>query len=175
MKLKQYLTESVQAAFFISPNGKIVYCGTTHIGLIIKHPEKFGLKKNDILKIHNKYKEKIGQEGNAREEIIRHLVDKGWIRIRRYPNKMWSINIDRLNKKVKNYLQGWANKVLKGIQGFKEVDKYMPVRIMPLASSDMSIVSKSFTVDDIANDILIGEAIKFKLIETKIEDFEDLA
>lgn len=171
MKLEQYLTEAnVQAAFFISPTGKIVYCGRTHINLINKYPEKFGITRDDIIRIHNKYKERLGQEGNAREEIIRDLVDKGWIRIRRYPNKMWSININRLNKKVKDFLHGWANKVLKGIQGFKEADKYMPVRIMPLASSDMSIVSKSFTIDDIAKDALIKEAVKFELVEAKIED-----
>jgi len=176
MKLKHFLAEgNVQAAFFISPTGKIVYCGKTHIDLINKYPKKFGFTKDDIIRIHDKHKEKIGQEGNAREEIIRDLVDKGWIRIRRYPNKMWSININKLNKKVKDFLHGWANKILKGVQGFKEADKFMPVRIMPLASSDMSIVSKSFTVGDIANDVLIGEGVvDFGLTETEIEDFEDL-
>ena len=89
---------------------------------------------------------------------------------------MWSININKLTRRVKDYLHDWANKVLKGVQGFKEADKFMPVRIMPLASSDMSIVRKQFTVDDISKDVLIGEAklVKHKLVEAEIEDFEDL-
>lgn len=160
----------VIAAFFISPTGKIIYAGARHIDMVLKQPKKFGVSKEYIQKIYEKHGEKLGIEGNAREEIMIKIVNKGWIRIRRYPNVTWSINISRMNKRVKDFLYQWANKILKGIQGFRERDKYMPVSVVSLAGD----FSGNYTVDDISKDIFVTENIEFELIESNIEELPDL-
>jgi len=83
--------------FFISPVGKLIPVGGngTHIGTVIAHPSKFGLKKADIEKAYKKHKERLGIEGDAREEILKRLTKKGWIRLRRYP-QYWSIQFARM-------------------------------------------------------------------------------
>jgi len=77
----------------ISPNGEIVSVGDTHIDAIIKNPSKFGLSASEIEKTYEKYNEPMGIEGKAREEIIINVVKRGWIRVRRYRNDGYSVNI----------------------------------------------------------------------------------
>jgi len=72
MKFKNYITESnISAAFFISPKGELVTTKGTHIDTIIKYPKKFGVTKEYIEGVYDKYDEKIGQEGSARRVIIK--------------------------------------------------------------------------------------------------------
>ena len=158
MRLQTYITEaSIDAAFFISPYGDIITADISHIATVIKYPKKFGVTKEYIERIYNKHNEKLGTEGNAREEILKELMSDGWIRIRRYPNKFWSVQVNKVNKKVKDYLYDWSKKILKGIGGFREQDKYMPVKIMPLSSNSYADV-KMLPVDKIAHDALYNES-----------------
>lgn len=161
---------------WISPRGEIMMDASgTHIGIVMKSPEKFGLNTGDLKKIYTKYSETFSPdvEGKAREEIIVGLVDQGFIRLRRYPNKFWSINIKRLDKKVKDYLFDWANKVLDGLGSYKEKDKYMPVKLDLIDGS----FGKSITVQSIANDVLFeGEIFDINnslILKESIYDFED--
>ena len=76
-----------------------------------------------------------------------NLINMGWVRIRRYPNKGWSITIDSLTPGKKDIICQWANLVLSGINGFKEIDPYMPVNIV--AVDDGALINH--TVNEIAN------------------------
>lgn len=116
-------------AYWISPKGEIMVVQRgKHISDVIAYPEKFGFNKEFIEYVYNFYNEKIGTEGKAREQIMITLFNKGWVRIRRYKN-FWSINVKRLAGKTKDYVTIWAKKVLKGLNGFKEDDYYIDVKI----------------------------------------------
>ena len=154
MRLEKYIEEglgSFKKAYFISPSGKIIDCETSHISKIIENPKIFGYTKDYIEKIYDKYNEPIGHEGKAREKIILDLLQKGWIRLRKYKN-FWSVNINKMTKKVKDYLQKWAENVQTNLFGFKERDKFIPVKITGSNYKD------EFELNKIANDILYNES-----------------
>jgi hypothetical protein len=84
----------------------------SHISDVIYHPEKFGITKEEIENAYKKYGEKLQTEGKAREELIRKVSEKGWIRVRHYTGRKdyWSIQFDVYNKRKKdlaNFLH-WA-------------------------------------------------------------------
>lgn len=85
--------------YFISPKGDFINIDDTHINSIINYPEKFNLNRNYIDSVYKKYGETVGQEGEAREEIIKNIIEKGWIRVREYANQYWSLQLYRLNKR----------------------------------------------------------------------------
>ena len=177
MKFREYINEgSTMSAFFISPSGKLIDtgAGSKHINMIISYPDKFGLTKKFIEDTYEKYNEKMGIEGKARNEIMILLIKQGWTRIRRYPNKFWIVDIPgKMDRKMKDRLYNWANKMLKGVSGFKEEDKYMPVKIMNLNN-----YKKEMTINDIANDKLFNEKeekmnskrSRYILVEKEIQD-----
>lgn len=129
-------------AFWISPQGKVKFITNkdTHIGQIIKNPTYFGYTKNMIQDIYNKYNEKLGSEGNAREEIILSLIKKGWIRIRKYNRPdYWSINVPNLNNKIKDALQSWSSYIIKQGEGpYSNVKIDTPMKILQYNVSDLS-------------------------------------
>mgnify|MGYP006312357465 FL=1 len=67
-----------------------------HVRFVLNNPEAFDFTKEELVDIYRRYGEKIGQEGKAREEIIRECARRGWIRVRFYkaPNSYWSIQFD---------------------------------------------------------------------------------
>lgn len=149
MEVSEYLMNeisSTRASFFLSPRGELVPSGTKHISAIIKNPRKFGLTRKEINDIYGKHNETIGTEGDAREEIIEKLLKRGWVRLRRYPNRYWSVTIYRMSRKLKDLLKDWANKMLEGALDFKENDPYMPVRIV----SPITTYSKKTTISELA-------------------------
>lgn len=83
--------------------------GMKHINYIIKYPKVFNLTKEEIIDTYKKYNEKIGQEGKAREELIRLVATLGWIRIRHYYRPdYWSVQFDswsRRKKAVRNLIE----------------------------------------------------------------------
>ena len=81
-----------RAACFISPAGEIVEVGTSHIAKVIRTPEPFGLTMETIEKTYEKYSEPVGLEGQARKEILVKIIEKGWIRARRY-REHWSVTV----------------------------------------------------------------------------------
>jgi hypothetical protein len=81
-------------AYWMTPEGKISEVDQRHITEIILYPDKFGLTRRYIEKIHAKHKEPIGSEGNAREEIMADLIAKGWIRARYVRgNASWTFQV----------------------------------------------------------------------------------
>lgn len=158
------------AAFFISPKGEIIYCGVKHITTIIQNPEKFGFDKFFIEYVYGFYNEKIGQEGKAREQLILGLIGEGWIRIRKYGDNFWTVNVNKLTRVVKQYLQKWAKGVLKGKDGVKEYDKTIPVKFdiknKKVVSADMISIANS--------DSFVVESRGTNVTWKKIEELEDL-
>jgi len=137
------------AAYWISPAGKITQVSDNHISSIIRNPEVFGLSRDDIVETYKKYNEKIGQEGKAREEIIKSVIAKGFIRVRLYAKQgVWSINVNRLNDKNKDLIQQWAENIVKS-----GGDKYNTVNIYTI--DDNSIISHS--VDELSKDVLYSD------------------
>ncbi|MBT7561280.1 MAG: hypothetical protein HN616_02605 [Proteobacteria bacterium] len=148
--------------FFISPVGKIIPVGGngTHIGTVIAHPSKFGLKKADIEKAYKKHKERLGIEGDAREEILKRLTKKGWIRLRRYP-QYWSIQFARMNTKVMKTIAKFTQAILKGVGRYKEADKYIPIIAMGFDDGYM----KTVELDYVAQTGTFNESIEMIRIE----------
>lgn len=176
MKLKQYFTESsIRAAFFISPSGDIVEAKVSHIDTVMQNPRKFGLNKNYVQQVYDKHNEKLGVEGKARDEILKGLMEEGWIRLRRY-DRFWSVTVGRITKKVKDYLYDWSKKILKGMFGFKERDKHMPVKIIPVRGSVTDV--RHLPIEAISKDALYNESeknvIRNMLTERNIKDVPDV-
>ncbi len=115
-------------AFFVSPHGYLIHVPDSHIGVIIRDPEGFGLTREEIHETYSRCGEKIGSEGSARRELILKVIQQGWIRIRRY-RQHWSITAPSFSPSVKGLLRGWAAKMLSGTGGIREGDEYMPVKI----------------------------------------------
>jgi len=138
-------------AYWIKPNGQIHGVDITHIQSIIKNPEYFGLKLDYIKKEYYKYNERLGLEGKARENIMKSLIFKGWIRIRNNRN-FYTVQLQKLDKKSKDYLFSFATQMIKG-----GLSPYTEMKI----STTTSIKNKSF--DEISKDVLFNENIIYEL------------
>ena len=95
-------------AYWISPSSDIIPVKTNHIGKVIETPEKFGLTIEEIMNFYKAANEPLGLEGVARKKIILSLIRKGWIRIRNYPRKGWTINLFQYSHMEKSILRSWA-------------------------------------------------------------------
>jgi len=98
--------------FWVKGSRIIEVQGASHINYIIDNPEDFGLDLEEIRNIYKKHGEKLGQEGDAREEIIINVSRRGWVRVRHYirPRDYWSIQAynERIGKKsIENFIY-WA-------------------------------------------------------------------
>lgn len=153
-------------AYWISPRGEIIDVRTKHITEIITNPEKFGLNREFIEHVHAFYKEKIGTEGKAREQIMLSLFNQGWIRLRRYKN-FWSVNVKKLAGKTKDFVSQWAKIIIKGYHGFQEHDYRIDVKIDQKGKK-----IKTVELQDIAaSNKFISE---YKLVYKTIDELPDL-
>jgi len=109
--------------YWVTPAGKGI-SAITHITAIINDPKIFGETKESIQATYEKYGEKMGTEGAAREAIMIRAIGKGFIRVREYKN-WWSIDVNRLNKRIANTLYNWAKTV-------RTRDPYADVQISEL-------------------------------------------
>lgn len=154
-------------AFWINPYGEILDIGhAKHITSMINAPEKFGFSREEIFARHEEAGEKVGIEGKVREEMIKEVMQKGFIHIRLYPSKFWAVNLWRYHKRAKQTLSKWAEKAMThGGAG-----KNMPVRIYSLESDE--IVANTTTQDLYYG---MGEAVEGfdpKIVES-VADFRD--
>jgi hypothetical protein len=132
--------------FFISPKGEIISVETSHIRTVIKNPDLFGLSRDYIKSKYTKHGEKIGLEGSARTEILRRVLQNGWIRLRRHHNRHWSVQTGTVTEENMGFIQRWAREILYGESGYTENDPYMPVKIMGLEDG----FNQQFTVEELA-------------------------
>jgi hypothetical protein len=112
-------------AYWIDPYGSIIpLTANRHIHEIINNPEKFNLTTKEIAAVYKRKKERIGSEGEAREEIMFNLIKNGWGRIR-YINQKDSfiIQVFNLNHQQKENIYDWAHLAIKkgGASKFTEV------------------------------------------------------
>lgn len=88
--------------WWISPNGHIIPLkGTAHINDIMEEPEKFGFSRDQLVAIHDKYGERLGSEGDARTEIMKMAMAKGWIRARYGQNNGFYLETSNLERAKK--------------------------------------------------------------------------
>jgi len=118
----------VNIAFFLSSTGDLIQVADSHIATVIRDPERFGLTPTEIETVYRKYGERIGIEGEARKELILRVISQGWIRLRRY-RQHWSVTAERLTPATDKLLRDWAERMLSGVNGCRELDRYMPVRV----------------------------------------------
>lgn len=119
----------IHQAYWISPTGSIIPVEGTadrHIHVVIQNPEKFGYTLDEIKTLHKKYKEPLGSEGKAREEIMVDLIKQGWIRIRYYDKLyQYSIqvnarNVSNMTSRQKESIWDWAMLITRGRENKKE-------------------------------------------------------
>jgi len=134
-------------AYFISPDGEIIDVPLCHIASVIKSPDLFGLSPEKIAATYLKHDEPIGLEGKARLELLRQVIMSDWIRLRRYPNRQWSITVNSLCSEKSDFLQNWAETIQSGSSGVKEADIHLPVVITQLKSQNKIMI----TVADLLN------------------------
>ena len=121
-------------AYWINPNGKIHGVKSTHINSIIENPYYFSFTKGKIDQIYVKYKEPMGLEGKARNEIIKKVLNKGWIRIQKNKN-FYTAQMMSLNNTCKDYLQQFTQLMIDA-----GVHKYSEIKIM----TSSTVITKSF-------------------------------
>lgn len=135
---------TMSIAFFLSHDGDLIHVPDNHIGVVIRDPEKFGLTTTEIETVYKEYGERVGVEGKARKELLLKVISRGWIRIRRY-RQHWSVTVEKVTPAVQDILRRWAEKMLAGLDGYRESDSYMPVKI---SSSDGDF---HLTIGDLAD------------------------
>ena len=114
-----------RSSFWISPEGKLADLGGgAHINAIVRHPAKFGLTRDEIDREYETYGEPVGMEGKAREALILSVVKKGFVRIRLYPNRYWSVSLHTWSPREQKLMSQWASFTIE-----RRSDKHMPVRI----------------------------------------------
>lgn len=61
---------------------KNVYkCPSSHIAYLIENADRFSFDGEEITRIHRYHNERLGQEGKARDWLIKDSIERGWIRI----------------------------------------------------------------------------------------------
>lgn len=110
MKLNEIV--GFNAGMWVSPMGQIISVTNTHIDDIIMYPDKFGVTSDYIKDVYKRFGERVGQEGEAREEIILYVLTRGWIRVRRYKN-YWSITLNTLSNSTKKIVRNFVHTLVK--------------------------------------------------------------
>jgi hypothetical protein len=107
-------------AYFIHPyKGQVIFVPHSHISLVISNSEKFHLNFDYLKAIYEKHGEKIGLEGSARREILLHLIDQGFIRIRKYKN-YWKANVkDLYGDSAAIFLHRWAKSMIAATNDYR--------------------------------------------------------
>jgi hypothetical protein len=148
-------------AYWISPSGGLISVDR-HIHLIIQKPQLFGLTKPDIEKMYKKYKEPIGLEGHAREQLMLHVMNRGWIRLRNRGGN-WTVQLGKLDGRTKRNLFDGIYAMIKR----HDVSKYGQFTIHDLSTN--KVVSSS------APDVLSGKVFEQKKIKEHKSQLGSLA
>ena len=154
--------------YYIAPTGDIIPIETTHIESALKHPEKFRTTKKELLEIFDKYDEPYGHEGKARDEILSKFLREGWIRLRYLPrNDVFTAQLDKLTKRKKDWLYGFAQEAMKGIKGVK-YSSHSEISIINLQGN----VLEHHSLKEISQDVLFKNAKKQKVIA--MSEYKDI-
>ena len=100
-------------AYWVSPVGEMLPVKFTHIEVVIKNPEVFGITHSYIKKVYKKYRETAGLEGKARDEIVEGLINKKWMRIRYDKSQdYYIVGFKYFDKNQIDYLRKWSMGIL---------------------------------------------------------------
>jgi hypothetical protein len=105
-----WLESALPQMYWISPVGEVVSNFTSHMDFIFKNPQKFDTTQQEIIDTHEMYGEKVGAEGQAREEILREAMMNGWIRIRKYNRPdFWSVQTYQMSPSFFKRMSSWIH------------------------------------------------------------------
>ncbi|WP_461248094.1 hypothetical protein, partial [Treponema sp. R6D11] len=125
----------------------------THVREVLDTPEAFGYTKEELVAIYKKFKEPLGLEGKARNQIIETLLGRGWIRLRYVPkNDVWTIELSRLRRKQKEFLWAWATDKLNA----SPVSRYQVIKIIML---DIGVITE-ISLEDMAGSKLLAVSMQ---------------
>jgi hypothetical protein len=148
--------------FWISPEGDIIKV-SRHIDTIVKDPEIFGFTKEQLEDEFKKQNEPFGSEGNARENIIKEVYRRGWIRVREYfgrGGESISIQTGRVGDKqldmITQFAEKYSNHEIPGMLG-----KYAEVNVL-----DLYGFSETHSISEIAQYALYKTANKMEHLIT---------
>jgi len=133
-------------AYWVSPVGEMLPVKSTHIEEVVKNPKIFGITHAYIKKVYKKYRETVGLEGKARDEIVESLLNKRWMRIRYDKSQdYYIIGFKYFNRKQIDYLKNWAMGVL-------ALDENFATKIVYI--NDMKDVLETCNIKQLASDYL---------------------
>jgi hypothetical protein len=133
-------------AYWVSPVGEMLLVKSTHIEEVIKNPEVFGITRAYIKEVYEKYRETIGLEGKARDEIVESLINKRWMRIRYDKSQdYYIVGFKYFNRKQIDYLRKWAMDIL-------ALDEKFATKIVHL--NDMKNVLETCNIKQLVSDYL---------------------
>lgn len=144
MKLHE-VASMINVGLWLAPNGDYIKVQTNHVADIISNPSKFGVTGEFIKELYDRHGEPLGVEGNAREELIKLILQRGWVRIRNYRN-YWSVTVDRLSKNTIDNIRNWVDTFIKeGTMG-----KYEDIKIYEVSRDKMKTLDAIKIVTDYA-------------------------
>jgi len=133
-------------AYWVSPVGEMLSVKFTHIEAVIKNPEVFEITHSYIKKLYKKYRETVGLEGKARDEIVEGLINKKWMRIRYDKSQdYYIVGFKFFDKNQIDYLKKWS-------MGILALDEKLASKIVYL--NDMKDVLETCTIAQLASDYL---------------------
>lgn len=125
--------------YWISPNGKIIpsqgFGENLHIHTVINNPGLFGITKEYIEEKYKKFNEPLNSEGNARSEIMKELMEHGWVRMRcQGKQQEWTAQSAYNSHMIKN-VQNWIQEMYFS----RELSKFEVIRLIGLNGETTNI------------------------------------
>ncbi|MDY6787591.1 MAG: hypothetical protein SVK54_05645 [candidate division WOR-3 bacterium] len=115
-------------AYWIKPDGDIIPVKTRHIDLIIQRPGEFDLSEEYIKEQFRHFNEPLGREGKARREIMKKLIEDGFIRVRFKPKEwIWYMECNVIDTNTEIQVKKWIEKI-----GANENNKCKPILIQSI-------------------------------------------
>lgn len=168
MKLFELKMNPINLGLWISPQGNIIKTATHHAADIIENPEKFGVTFDFIKTLYDKHGENFQQEGNAREELIKLVLQRGWIRVRNYRN-YWSVTVYSLTPKTRQIIENWVHTFVES----ETMGKFADIKILEIKSDRLKTVEANGILKGVLEES-IGEYKVKTLNEGKFSDEPDL-
>ena len=135
--------------YWVSPVGEMLSVKSTHIEVVIKNPEVFGITHAYIKGVYKKYRETVGLEGKARDEIVESLINKRWMRIRYDKSRdYYIVGFKYFDEKQIDYLREWG-------LGILALDEKFATKTVHI--NDMKNVLETCNIKQLASDYLYSK------------------
>mgnify|MGYP005855088163 FL=1 len=144
MKLFELKMNPINLGLWISPQGDIIKTSRFHAADIIENPEQFGMTFERIKTLYDKHGENFEQEGEAREEMIKLVLQRGWIRVRNYRN-YWSVTVYSLTPKIKEIIKRWVSTFVES----ETMGKFADLKILEIKSDRLQTVEANGILKDV--------------------------